>query len=91
MHELSIALSLVEAVCDELPQWGSNVTVRRVVVRVGPLSGVVSDALAFAFDVAAEGTAIAGARLEIEEAAGMELQLAAVEVIDDSEDHRGTP
>lgn len=91
MHELSIAISLVEAVCDELPQWGRNVTVRRIVVRVGPLSGVVSDALAFAFDVAAEGTAIAGARLEIEDAAGMELQLAAVEVIDDSQDHRGTP
>jgi hydrogenase nickel incorporation protein HypA/HybF len=91
MHELSIAVSLVEAVCDELPQWGRNVTVRRVVVRVGPLSGVVSSALAFAFDVAAEGTLIAGARLEIEEAAGMELQLAAVEVIDDAEDHRGTP
>jgi hydrogenase nickel incorporation protein HypA/HybF len=34
-------------------------------VRLGTLSGVVRDALLFSFDVAAEGTPIAGARLEI--------------------------
>jgi hydrogenase nickel incorporation protein HypA/HybF len=38
-----------------------------VYVRIGPLAGVVSDALRFSFGLAAEGTAVEGARLEIEE------------------------
>lgn len=85
MHELSIAISLVEAVCDELPRLGDGVTVRAVRLRVGPLSGVVPDALAFAFDAAALETPIAGARLDIEATAGRELELAALEVVDDDE------
>ncbi len=85
MHELSIAMSLIDAVCEELPRLGDRVSVRRVIVRVGPLSGVACDALAFAFEVAADDSPIAGARLEIEETAGTELELAAVEVVDDAE------
>ena len=38
-------------------------------VRVGPLSGVVVDALRFAFEALAPGTPAAGARLDIEETA----------------------
>lgn len=86
MHELSIALSLVDAVCDELPRLGSHVTVRSVRIRVGPRSGVVAAALAFAFDVAVAESPIAGARLLIEETEGTELQLAALEVVDGAED-----
>jgi hydrogenase nickel incorporation protein HypA/HybF len=86
MHELSIALSLVDAVCDELPRLGDRVTVRSVRVRVGPLSGVVPHALAFAFEVAVDESPIAGARLEIEETTGSELELTALEVVDDAED-----
>ncbi len=85
MHELSIAISLVDAVCDELPRLGDRVSVRRVLVRIGPLSGVVPDALQFAFDVAAEGTPIAGAYLDVEEVAGNALELKAVEVVDGPE------
>jgi hydrogenase nickel incorporation protein HypA/HybF len=89
MHELSIALSLVEAVCEELPRLGDRVSIRRVRVRVGPLSGVVPEALAFAFEVAADDSPIAGARLEIERTTGSELELATLEVVDDPEDCRG--
>lgn len=85
MHELSIAVSLVDSVCEELPRLGDQVTVRSIFVRVGRLSGIVPDALSFAFDVAAENSPIAGARLEIEQAAGNELELTAVEVVDDFE------
>lgn len=81
MHELSIAVSLIDAICDELPRLG-RVSVRSVRVRVGALSGVVADALTFAFDVAADSSPIAGARLEIEPTPGRELQLTALEVID---------
>lgn len=64
MHELSIALSLVDAACEEaLRLDGERVAVLHV--EVGALSGVVKDALLFSFEVAAAGTAVADARLEI--------------------------
>src|SRR4051794_25002965 len=81
MHELSIAMSLVDAICEELPSLGA-VRVRAVRVRVGALSGVVGQALAFSFDVASEDSPIAGARLEIEDTPGRELELTALEVVD---------
>ena len=82
MHELSIAMSLVEAVCDELPKLG-RVSIESVHVRIGALSGVVADALVFAFEVASGETPIAGARLDVEHAAGRELELIALEVVDE--------
>jgi len=66
MHELSIAMSLIEAACEEAERLG-GVRVDALHVRLGPLSGVVQEALRFSFDLAAEGTPIAGVRLEIEE------------------------
>jgi hydrogenase nickel incorporation protein HypA/HybF len=69
MHELSVALALVEAASAkvrELTTSGAPVRLEAVHVRVGPLSGVVEDALRFSFHLAAEGTEAAGARLEIE-------------------------
>jgi len=86
MHELSIALSLVDAVCDELPRLGANVSVRSVRVRIGPASGVSPDALTFAFDVAAAESPIAGARLEVEAGHDRALELTALEVVDDATD-----
>ena len=66
VHELSIAVSLVEAACEKAEELG-GVRVEALHLRLGPLSGVVKEALLFSFDLAAEGTPIAGARLEIEE------------------------
>jgi hydrogenase nickel incorporation protein HypA/HybF len=66
MHELSIAMSLVDAACEEAERLG-NVRVAALHLRLGALSGVVREALEFSFGLAAEGTAIAGSRLEIEE------------------------
>jgi hydrogenase nickel incorporation protein HypA/HybF len=69
VHELSIAMSLVEAACEKVEQLGAagEVRVEALHLRLGALSGVVREALEFSFDLAAEGTAIAGARLQIEE------------------------
>jgi hydrogenase nickel incorporation protein HypA/HybF len=47
---------------------GARVT--KVVVAVGKLSAVLPDALRFSFEVAAQGTALEGATLEIDEVAG---------------------
>ncbi len=66
VHELSIAMSLIEAACEEVERLG-DVRVEALHLRLGALSGVVREALEFSFDLAAEGTAIAGARLQIEE------------------------
>jgi hydrogenase nickel incorporation protein HypA/HybF len=67
MHELSIALSLVDAACEKAAELGKEVRVEALHVRLGALSGVVRQALEFSFDLATDGTAIAGARLVIEE------------------------
>jgi hydrogenase nickel incorporation protein HypA/HybF len=86
MHELSIALSLIDVVCEALPTLGRSASVRSVRVRLGPQSGVVADALRFAFEVAVEDSPLAGAQLEIEETRGAELELTALEVVDAAED-----
>lgn len=62
MHEVAI---MEEAV--RLAAEAAGVRrVRKLTLRVGALSGVVPDALRFAFDVVGRGTAVAGASLEIE-------------------------
>jgi hydrogenase nickel incorporation protein HypA/HybF len=66
VHELSVAVSLVEVACEKAAALG-DVQVEALYVRLGALSGVVKDALLFSFDMAAAGTAIQGARLEIED------------------------
>jgi hydrogenase nickel incorporation protein HypA/HybF len=66
MHELSIAMSLIEVATEEAERLG-NIRVEALRVQLGQLSGVVRDALQFSFDLAVEGTPIAGARLEIED------------------------
>ena len=59
-------MSLVEAACEEVERLG-DVHVEALHLRLGALSGVVREALEFSFGLAAEGTAIEGARLQIEE------------------------
>jgi hydrogenase nickel incorporation protein HypA/HybF len=65
MHELSIALSMIERIEEETARRGGG-KVEAVYVRVGVLSGVDTEALRFAYDLACEGTGLAGSRLEIE-------------------------
>ena len=66
MHELSAAEHLVQVVTDELgDNWpGQVVSVR---LRVGPLAGVVPQALRFAYDAATAGTLLERSSLIIDE------------------------
>ena len=66
MHELSIAVSLVEAAGEEAARHGAA-GVSAVHLRLGPLSGVQKEALLFSYDIAAEGTPLEGSRLLIED------------------------
>ncbi len=63
MHELSIALNLVEIA--EAAAEGQPV--QTVHLRLGAMAGVVKDALLFAYDVATKGTLLEGSRLDIED------------------------
>jgi len=65
MHELSIAIGIVEAAMDEAK--ARNVQVNAVHLRLGVLSGVVKDALLFSYEVACQDTPLEGSRLLIEE------------------------
>ena len=65
MHELSVAQSLVELVSDAVASEGTARVVA-VRLRVGPLSGVVPQAMHFAWDAAAAGTPLEGSALQIE-------------------------
>ena len=65
MHELSIAMGIVEAAMDEAKQ--RDVHVSAVHLRLGALSGVVKDALLFSYEVACQDTPLQGSRLLIEE------------------------
>lgn len=64
MHELSIALNIIETACRIASDEGSA-RVEAIHLRIGELSCVADDALRFSFELAAEGTPAAGARLEI--------------------------
>ncbi len=66
MHELSIAMSLVEMAEQETRARGA-VHVSAVHLKLGLLSGVVKEALRFSYGVSCEGTLLEGSELVIEE------------------------
>lgn len=65
MHELSVMSNLLDAAVATAP----GVPIRSMRVRVGPLSGVVVEALRFAFEALSPGTPAEGGVLDIEETA----------------------
>ncbi|MCX3062874.1 hydrogenase maturation nickel metallochaperone HypA/HybF [Streptomyces beihaiensis] len=69
MHEMSIALAVVGQV-EEAARAQGHDAVASVTLRVGELAGVVPNALTFCFELACEGTALAGAALATEHVPG---------------------
>jgi len=65
MHELSIAVSLVEIAEEEAERLGARVSA--VHLRLGMLSGVVKEALLSSYEMASADTPLQGSRLVIEE------------------------
>lgn len=65
MHEISVMQSAMEIAVEHAKAQNAQ-QIHRVKMRVGALSGVVPDALEFAFDIVAQGTMAEGATLEIE-------------------------
>ena len=66
MHELSIALSMIEMATEESNKRG-GAKVDALHLKLGALSGVVKDALLFSWEVACQGTLLENSRLVIQE------------------------
>jgi hydrogenase nickel incorporation protein HypA/HybF len=66
MHELSIALSILDLAEEEAERRG-GARVLGIHLKLGPLSGVVKEALLSAFEIARESSPLAEAQLVIEE------------------------
>lgn len=65
MHELSIAMSIVELAEEEAQRCGGQVVA--VHLKLGALSGVVKEALLSSYEMACEGTPLRGSKLVVEE------------------------
>lgn len=67
MHEMGIALQVIEVATASIPPEIKDVKVERISLRIGKLSGVVAENLTFCFEVAARKTPLEGAEMLIEE------------------------
>ena len=65
MHELSIAMSIVELAEEETERRG--VQIDAVHLKLGALSGVVKAALLSCYEMACQGTPLQGSRLLVED------------------------
>lgn len=66
MHELSVCEQIVAIAVKK----AEGAKILRIVIEIGKLSCLLPDAVRFAFDIASEGTAAEGAKLEIRELPG---------------------
>ena len=69
MHELSIAMSIVEMAEEEVARR-RPAQVHAVHLRLGRLSGVMKEALLSSYEMACEATPLEGSQLLIEEKIG---------------------
>ena len=65
MHELTLAENIHKIIQQNLPD--PQVTVSKIHIKIGKLSGVVPDSLKFCFQIVAQDTQAAQAILDIEE------------------------
>jgi hydrogenase nickel incorporation protein HypA/HybF len=70
MHELSIAMSILEAAQRETA-LRKGAELRKIAVRVGELAGVDPEALRFSFEMITKGTALEQVELELDHIARM--------------------
>ncbi|WP_373498763.1 hydrogenase maturation nickel metallochaperone HypA [Desulfococcus sp.] len=67
MHEMGIAMQVVEIATAAIPEDMAGSRVERVNLRVGKLSAVVPDSLRFCYDVIVRDTPLANSTLNIQE------------------------
>ena len=67
MHEMGIALEIVDITIASIPPDIVSPKVSRIFVSIGKLSAIVADSLKLCFDIAIEETVLKGAELVIQE------------------------
>jgi len=67
MHEMGIALQIVEIATASIPPDLGEVRIAKVNLKVGKLAAIVPESLRFCFGVASKDTPLDGAELSIEE------------------------
>jgi hydrogenase nickel incorporation protein HypA/HybF len=67
MHEMGIALQIIEIAKESIPPDLQDVRIEKVNLKIGKLAAVVPESLMFCFDVAVKDTLLEGAKLAIEE------------------------
>jgi hydrogenase nickel incorporation protein HypA/HybF len=67
MHEMGIAMQIVEIATASIPTDIKNVRVAKVNLKVGKLTAVVPESLRFCFKIVSQDTALHDAELNIEE------------------------
>jgi len=67
MHEMGIALQIIDIATASIPPDAGNVRIEKVNLKIGKLAAVVPDSLRFCFEVAVKDTPLDGATLAIEE------------------------
>ena len=65
MHEISVAQSVLDIAFREMEKHASS-GINKIKISIGEFSGVVKEALEFAFEVLTPETAAAGAMIEID-------------------------
>ena len=79
MHELSIALSIIDIAEGELARHKAQ-RILAIRVRIGSRAAVAREALDFSFGLACEGTAAEGSRLIVDETDGDALEIVQMEI-----------
>ena len=67
MHEMGIAMQIIEIAVASIPVDLKNAQVKKVNIKVGKLAAVVPESLHFCFQIAAQETPLYDAVLNIEE------------------------
>lgn len=67
MHEMGIAMQIVEIATSAIPDKLADVRVERINLKLGKLSSVVPESLNFCLEVVTRDTPLAGAKIHIEE------------------------
>ena len=70
MHELGLTQNLIEIALEHAEREGAR-TISSLVLEIGTLSGVIPEAVEFAFEACSQGTIAAGATLEIRHVPGI--------------------
>ena len=67
MHEMGIALQIIEIASASIPRSETPIQVEKVNLKVGKMAAIVSDSLQFCFEIAVKDSLLSGAVLHIEE------------------------